>query len=75
MRNDTTILRLMTDLMIWQRVALRSRNEDPERGDVPGWVFVTLMSAALAAVLYAVAADQLAAILGDALAAVAFDSP
>ncbi|MDP5184800.1 hypothetical protein QOZ88_19375 [Blastococcus sp. BMG 814] len=28
-------------------VAARLRGEDPERGDVPGWVMVTVMTAAL----------------------------
>ena len=28
-------------------VAARVRGEDPERGDVPGWVMITVMTAAL----------------------------
>ncbi|SEK80821.1 hypothetical protein SAMN04515665_105108 [Blastococcus sp. DSM 46786] len=28
-------------------LAARLRGEDPERGDVPGWVMVTVMTAAL----------------------------
>jgi hypothetical protein len=28
-------------------VAARLRGEDPERGDVPGWVMITVMTAAL----------------------------
>ena len=28
-------------------LAARVRGEDPERGDVPGWVMITVMTAAL----------------------------
>jgi hypothetical protein len=28
-------------------LAIRVRGEDPERGDVPGWVMITVMTAAL----------------------------
>ena len=38
-----------------------------ERGDVPGWVLITLMTAGLVAVLWAVAEDQLKALFTDAL--------
>jgi hypothetical protein len=38
-----------------------------ERGDVPGWVLVTVMTAGLCAALYGVADDQLRALLSDAL--------
>jgi hypothetical protein len=38
-----------------------------ERGDVPGWVLVTLMTAGLVAALWAVAEGQLTALFSDAL--------
>jgi hypothetical protein len=38
-----------------------------ERGDVPGWVLVTVMTAGLVAALWAVAGDTLTAMLTDAL--------
>lgn len=38
-----------------------------ERGDVPGWVLITLMTAGLVAVLWAVAEDQLQALFTEAL--------
>lgn len=38
-----------------------------ERGDVPGWVLITLMTAGLVAALWAVAEDQLKALFTDAL--------
>jgi hypothetical protein len=37
----------------------RLRAEDPERGDVPGWVLVTLMTAGLVVALWAVAGPAL----------------
>jgi hypothetical protein len=39
-----------------------------ERGDVPGWVLITLMTAGLVAALWAVAQDQLTALFQEALA-------
>ena len=45
--------------------------EDAERGDVPGWVLITLMTAALVTVLWSFADDRLLAILSRALEAVA----
>lgn len=41
-----------------------------ERGDVPGWVLITLMTAALVAALWTVAEDQLVALFQEALASV-----
>ena len=38
-----------------------------ERGDVPGWVLITVMTAGLVAALWAVAGPQLSAMLRDAL--------
>jgi len=49
--------------MVWSRDA-RHRSE---RGDVPGWVLVTVMTAGLVAALWAVAGDTLTAMLSDAL--------
>lgn len=42
----------------------------PERGDVPGWVLITLMTAALVAALWAVAEDQLVSLFKSALSSV-----
>lgn len=41
--------------------------EDPERGDVPGWVLITLMTAALVVAIWAVAGTRLVDILNQAL--------
>ncbi|MDN5963109.1 MAG: hypothetical protein L0H81_00990 [Actinomyces sp.] len=41
--------------------------EDPERGDVPGWVLITLMTAALVAAIWAVAGTRLVQIFNEAM--------
>ena len=46
---------------------LRADEEDRERGDVPGWVLITIMTAGLVTVLWALADDTLSNILSDAL--------
>jgi hypothetical protein len=41
-------MRLVTlFLTAWVALAARLRGDDPERGDVPGWVMITVMTAAL----------------------------
>ena len=41
-----------------------------ERGDVPGWVLITVMTAGLVTALWAVAGDALSQMLTDALRSV-----
>jgi hypothetical protein len=41
-----------------------------ERGDVPGWVLITVMTAGLVTVLWAVAGEALSQMLTDALRSV-----
>lgn len=41
--------------------------EHPERGDVPGWVMITLMSAVLVAGLLAIAGPALETMFTDAM--------
>ena len=48
----------------------RARDHRTERGDVPGWVLITVMSAGLVAALWAVAGPQLSGMLRDALGSV-----
>lgn len=40
-------LRLLTILHAWTTTLSCRRDEDRERGDVPGWVMITVMTAAL----------------------------
>ena len=39
----------------------------PERGDIPGWVLITIMTAGLVTLVWGVASDQLSSILKSAL--------
>ena len=48
---------------------VRGRSRD-ERGDVPGWVLITVMTAGLVAALWAIAGPQLSQMLRDALSSV-----
>ncbi len=57
----------MGKLMLWLYVALLAPHPRDERGDVPGWVLVTVMSAGVVAVLYGVAKDELTDMLRSAL--------
>lgn len=41
--------------------------DDRERGDVPGWVLITIMTAGLVTAIWVVAKDQLESILDQAL--------
>jgi hypothetical protein len=47
--------------------SLRPANDHPERGDVPGWVMITLMSAVLVAALLALAGPALEAMFNQAM--------
>ena len=53
------------------RAADRLRRNGSERGDVPGWVLVTMMTAGLVAGLWAVAGDALGDLFRSAIAGVA----
>lgn len=46
---------------------LLGRFDDRERGDVPGWVLITVMTAGLVTALWVVAKDQLQTLLSNAL--------
>ena len=54
----------------YHRLLARVRGEDRERGDVPGWVMITLMTAAIVTVLWAVAQPALTGLLTDAISSV-----
>lgn len=60
---------VLTGLVL--RLALRWEGDGGrERGDVPGWVLITIMTAGLVTALWAVAKGQLTTILQNALNAV-----
>ena len=61
----------MIALVLTVRALLHApRARDSERGDVPGWVLITVMTAGLVAALWAVAGPQLSQMLTDALGSV-----
>jgi hypothetical protein len=64
-RNEGTMSwqRFQVTLYLW---ATMPRRRD-DRGDVPGWVLVTVMTAGLVTLLYAIAGDRLTALLRQAL--------
>ena len=62
---DATLLRLHALLL-----AVTTPRERDERGDVPGWVLVTVMTAGLVMVIWRVADQQLAQMLNSALSKV-----
>ncbi len=49
---------------------LRGRGGERDRGDVPGWVLITVMTAGLVTALWLVAAPQLTSFFQSALNAV-----
>ncbi|WP_299166777.1 hypothetical protein [uncultured Arthrobacter sp.] len=66
MRNRLIAIFLFTSAIL--RTRLQSGSTDhPERGDVPGWVMITLMSAVLVAALLAVAAPALEGLFNEAI--------
>jgi hypothetical protein len=53
---------------VW--LMLGTRRARDERGDVPGWVLITVMTAGLVMVIWGIARDQLGSMLRDALGSV-----
>jgi hypothetical protein len=61
-------LRLLGRLL--SRLHARAAAGGHDRGDVPGWVLVTIMTAGLVTALWVVADDQLTRLLENALSGV-----
>ncbi|GAA2739222.1 hypothetical protein GCM10009867_34400 [Pedococcus aerophilus] len=59
----TVLTKALTHAQLSLHIAVRRG----ERGDVPGWVMITLMTAGLVAVLWTVADDQLRALFSRAM--------
>jgi hypothetical protein len=53
--------------MTWHVLCRRVRGLDRERGDVPGWVLITLMTAGIVTALWVVAEPTLRNLLTNAL--------
>jgi len=69
-----SIIRSLTAGVLTVTSALRGaavpRHDDQERGDVPGWVLITLMTAGLVTALWALAGPQLNSVFTDAISSV-----
>lgn len=57
-------------LITWLTQPRHSHEPSDDRGDVPGWVLITVMTAGLVGALWAVAGDRLEALLQQALSSV-----
>ncbi|WP_104118116.1 hypothetical protein [Arthrobacter sp. B1805] len=62
----TSTVRRALPLLAFAATVLRAP-DDPERGDVPGWVMITLMSAVLVAALLAIAGPALEGLFNQAI--------
>lgn len=56
------------ELLLRRIVHIRTRMQTNDRGDVPGWVLVTVMTAGLVTAIWLVADTQLKAVLERAMA-------
>ncbi len=63
-------MRQLLLLILTCALRLRERARRDERGDVPGWVLITVMTAGLVAALWAIAGPELSQMLRDALRSV-----
>jgi hypothetical protein len=52
---------------IWYQLRFRIAADDRDRGDVPGWVLITLMTAGIVTALWVVAEPTLRNLLTNAL--------
>lgn len=68
LRLHAVVLRLLLSLPTPPRPAAGRRRD--ERGDVPGWVFVAVMSVGLVAALTQVAGPELSSLLRQAIRSV-----
>ena len=62
-----TFLLFLRSVLASTWVATRLRARSQERGDVPGWVLITVMTAGLVAGLWAIAGPALEGMLKQAL--------
>ena len=62
-----TVIARITVVLLSLTHSLARKDEDSERGDVPGWVMITLMSAVLVAALLAIAGPALEGLFNQAI--------
>lgn len=63
--------RVRAELAILRVFGGHADADDADRGDVPGWVLVTLMTAGLVILIWGLAGPALAKLFNDAIARVA----
>ncbi len=68
--NPSTAQRTLRRLQTWIWTRLASWSRVPDRGDVPGWVLITVMTAGLVAVLWALAQPLLTNLFSNAVSGV-----
>ncbi|HET9944945.1 MAG TPA: hypothetical protein VFR56_04790 [Actinomycetes bacterium] len=68
-------LAVLVGLRLTTAFVSRVRDDDRDRGDVPGWVLVTIMTAGLVTALWLVADDKLTQLFNDALDSVVGSAP
>jgi hypothetical protein len=68
--NAPLLLLLTVQSLVADRVRGTAREHGSERGDVPGWVLITLMTAGIVAIIWGFAEDRLLQIVTDALESV-----
>jgi len=51
----------------WREHLLSHLRQDPERGDVPGWVMIVIMTAGLVIAIWALAGEALARVFETAI--------
>jgi uncharacterized membrane protein YhdT len=61
---------LTMTMALTRAVAARLRDDDPERGDVPGWVMITVMTAALVLAILVPFREAIVSAVQNALASV-----
>ncbi len=65
-----TLSLFLSGLLLQMLGRVEDRLGDRERGDVPGWVLITVMTAGLVTAIWVVARDQLSDLLAKALSSV-----
>ncbi len=66
----TKLHQLLNGIVVCLALLRGDRDRTSERGDVPGWVMITVMTAGLVAALWAVAGPALERMLRSALSSV-----
>ena len=61
------MFQLMTRCYVTMTLPPSNAHRRDDRGDVPGWVLITVMTAGLVAVIYGVAREELRDLLRSAL--------